>query len=97
MAPAAVERPGAVAQEVLAPMHDQRTHDPEQVDAAILGLLVDPEASRPWSVDEVAREIGDKVETTDSLARLVGAGLVHRLSSFVWASRAALHAERLPT
>jgi len=79
-------------------MHVQRTPDPEQVDSAILGLLVDPEASRPWSVDEVAREIGDEVATADGLARLTAAGLAHRIAEdFVWASRAALHAEALPT
>jgi len=79
-------------------MHDQSTHDPEQVDSAILGLLVDPKAQRPWSVDEVAREIGDEVATADGLARLTAAGLAHRIGEgFVWASRAALHAESLPT
>jgi hypothetical protein len=79
-------------------MPHQRTPDPEQVDSAILGLLVDLEAQRPWSVDEVAREIGDEVATADGLARLTAAGLTHRISEgFVWASRAALHAERLPT
>jgi hypothetical protein len=79
-------------------MHTQPNYDPEQVDSAILGLLVDPGASRPWSVDEVAREIGEEVATADGLARLIGAGLAHRIGEgFVWASRAALHAEALPT
>lgn len=79
-------------------MHTQRIPDPEQVDAAILGLLVDPKASRPWSVNEIAREIGDVVATADGLARLIAAGLAHRIAEdFVWASRAALHAEALQT
>jgi hypothetical protein len=78
-------------------MHSKPSPDPEQVDSAVLGLLLAPDSERPWSDEEIAREIGDKVETTDSLARLAGAGLAHRLNSFVWASRAALHAERLPT
>jgi predicted transcriptional regulator len=78
-------------------MHDQRSSAPEQVDSAILGLLLEPGAQRPWSVEEVAREIGDEVATADALARLAGAGLLHRLNSFVWASRAALLAERLVT
>ena len=76
-------------------MHDQRTPDPEQADAAILGLLLDPDSQRPWSEDEIAREIGNRVETVDGLARLAGAGLIHRLNSFVWASRAALHGDAL--
>jgi hypothetical protein len=79
-------------------MHTQPNYGPEQVDSAILGLLVDPGASRPWSVDEVAREIGDAVAAADGLARLTAAGLAHQIAEgFVWASRAALHAEALPT
>lgn len=78
-------------------MRTQPNSDPERVDAAILCLLIDPEAQRPWSVDEVAREIGDEVAVADGLARLAGAGLLHRISSFVWASRAALQADRLAT
>jgi hypothetical protein len=79
-------------------MHTQPNYDSEQVDSAILRLLVDPRASRPWSVDEVAREIGDAVATADGLARLTAAGLAHRIDEgFVWASRAAIHAGALPT
>ncbi len=95
MAPAQRKLPGAVAQEVLAPMHDQPNLDPDQADAAILGLLLEPDSQRPWSDDEIAREIGDRLTVTDGLARLAGAGLVHRLNSFVWASRAALHGDAL--
>lgn len=76
-------------------MQQEPTRDPEQVDAVILELLSDPDAQRPWSVDEVVREVGGDPEATDGIARLVRAGLCHRLSEFVWASRAALHAERL--
>jgi hypothetical protein len=46
-----------------------------QVDSAVLALLVYGD-SRPWSVDEVEREIGD--DTEDGLARLYGAGLISR-------------------
>lgn len=76
-------------------MQQERTRDPERVDSAILGLLLDPGSQRPWSEEEIASEIGDRVETVDGLARLAGAGLCHRLSSFVWASRAALHGDAL--
>jgi hypothetical protein len=62
-------------------------------DSAILALLVEPDEQRPWSTYEVEREIGK--ETIDSLNRLYGAGLIHRLDGFVWATRAALHAEEL--
>lgn len=79
-------------------MCDQPNADPVRVDAAILGLLLDPNSQRPWSVEEVAREIGDEIATADGLARLTAAGLAHRIAEgFVWASRAALHAESLPT
>lgn len=45
--------------------------------------------------EEVSREIGDPVEAADSLARLHGAGIVHRLQDFVFATRAAVEATRL--
>lgn len=72
-------------------MHDQRSpaEADDQNDAAVLSLLLDLDAQRPWSIDEVAREIGDSLAVTDSLARLHGAGLVHRLGGFVFATRAA--------
>jgi len=76
-------------------MHGNDIPDSEQVDSAILGLLLDPDSQRPWSEDEIAREIGDRLEVTDGLARLAGAGLCHRLKDFVWASRAALHGDAL--
>ncbi|MBW8017973.1 MAG: hypothetical protein FVQ82_17520 [Planctomycetes bacterium] len=77
-------------------MHDKPNLGPEQADAAILGLLLEPDSQRPWSADEVARELGDELAAIDSLARLAGAGLVYRLDRFVWVSRAAaLHSDRL--
>jgi hypothetical protein len=63
--------------------------DDARVEGAILGLLTDHEAQRPWSEDEVAREIGDPLDTTDAIRRLYAAGLVHRLDGFVFATRAA--------
>jgi hypothetical protein len=59
-----------------------------RTDAAIMGLLL--ERSTPWAVDELVREVGDSIDASDSLARLVGGGLVHRLAGdFVIASRTA--------
>ncbi len=69
-------------------MQDQRE---SHIDATILGMLLGPDDQRPWSVDEIEREIGK--EAADSLNRLYGGGLIHRLERFVWASRAALMAE----
>jgi hypothetical protein len=69
---------------------------PEQVEAAILGLLTDAEVQRPWSVDELEREIGHPVRTADAVARLYAAGLVHRLDGgFVFATRAAVRGVEL--
>ena len=72
-------------------MRDQRNsvaEDEERVDAAVLALLLGTD--RLWSVEEVNREIGDPIEAADSLARLYGAGLIHRLEGFVFATRAAV-------
>lgn len=47
------------------------------------------------AVEEVAREVGDQLTTTDAPARLESAGLVHRLDRLVWLSRAAVRAREL--
>lgn len=79
-------------------MPDRQTTPAEregQIDAAILGLLLDKAAQRPWSVDEIAREIGHVNDTLDALARLHGAGLLHRCGGFAWTTRAALAADAI--
>ena len=76
-------------------MHDQRScvaEDEASVDQAVLAVLLDPDGVL-WSVDEVAREI--EGDTTDALARLYGAGLIHRLEGFVFATRPAVRAAQL--
>jgi hypothetical protein len=74
-------------------MHENPTPAEEdgQIDSVVLGLLVYPESQRPMSKDEIERTIGE--DATDSLNRLYGAGLVHRLDRFVWATRAAVVSE----
>jgi len=62
---------------------------------AILGMLVAPDARRPWSIAEVEREIGEGASTTDALACLHAAGLIHLCGEFVFAARAAVHSDRL--
>lgn len=70
-------------------MHDQPTpaQVEDQEDAGVLELLM--HEPLPWSLDEIARELGDRVVATDAVARLYAAGLVHRFGEFVFATRAA--------
>lgn len=78
-------------------MPEERTPTPveedRRADRRIILLLLDDEAQRPWSEQEIEREIGCDVR--DSLARLYAAGLIHRHKGFVWATRAALVAEAI--
>lgn len=73
-------------------MQDQASRTPvEQDDAtdqAIMGLLLIDHPGL-WSVEEVERELGDRIAAQDGLSRLRRAGLVHRLDGFVFATRAA--------
>jgi predicted transcriptional regulator len=69
--------------------HDRAT------DWAILVLLLDPDDRLPWSVNELALEIGDDHGVTDSLKRLHHAGLIHRCNDFAFPTRAARRFEEL--
>lgn len=73
-------------------MRNSDDHE-QQTDAAVLELLLVGDDQRPWSIDEIEREIGK--ETKDSLNRLYGGGLIHRLDGFVWPTKAALMAEAI--
>jgi hypothetical protein len=64
-----------------------------QLDSAILMTLMEETSHRPWSFEEIAREMGEN--PIDSLNRLYGGGLVHRLEGFYWASRAAVMADEI--
>ncbi len=75
-------------------MHDQRNDacaaDPEvHDDSAVLNLLLDPTLRAPLSVDEITREVGERIKALDAIARLHGCGLIHRYDDFVFATRAA--------
>jgi hypothetical protein len=78
-------------------MHDHPSPSPAeqdaQIDSAILMALLSKDSHRPWSVDKLAREMD--CNPADSLRRLYGGGLIHRLDGFVWASRAAVLADEL--
>lgn len=78
-----------------------QSHEPspaereQHTDALILEMLLGNDAQRPWTVDEIARELDLPEEASDSIGRLARAGLVHRLDGFVFASRAAIRANTL--
>jgi hypothetical protein len=80
-------------------MQDDPSMDPREVlrvaDSGVYGLLIQPTQQRPWSVGELVLELGSRIDVEDALARLHGAGLVHRCGEFVWATRAALAAEKI--
>lgn len=71
------------------PNQPSATEEDNRYDAAILALLLNPDLNAPLSVSEVAREIGDRPAVDDALARLNGAGLLHRCGEFVFSSAAA--------
>jgi hypothetical protein len=74
-----------------APVHEQRT-----AEAVVLDLLINGENRLPWSLHELALELGDPLAAADAVAGLQAAGLVHRLrDDFVFATRAALRGNQL--
>jgi hypothetical protein len=72
------------------------SEDDTRTESAIMTLLLVEDQQRPWSTDEMIREIGRPLEVTDAIDNLHGAGLVHRTSDgFVFASRAATRLDSL--
>lgn len=76
-------------------MRDQRSRTPPArrpiIDAqfVVLSLLLDPECPGPWSVEELAREVGCELLAADAVSRLYAAGLAHRCDGLVFPTRAA--------
>lgn len=86
------ERPGH--------QHDRAASGPpsaDHVDRTILNLLLFGPGLALWAVDEIVREIGNRIAVEDSLWRLHRDGLTHRVdeSGFVFASRTAARAAAL--
>lgn len=61
----------------------------DELEFVVLALLLDRECSGPWSVQELAREVGCELLAADAVVRLCAAGLAHRVGEFAWPSRAA--------
>jgi hypothetical protein len=76
-------------------MQHHRTPDKasstERLEGIILGLLVDRDQQRPWSVNEIARATGSQIHALTGIERLCRHGLIHRWESFVSATNAAVH------
>jgi predicted transcriptional regulator len=52
--------------------------------------------NRPWTVEEMIREKGNRLEVVDAIAELHAAGLVTRINKrVICASRAAIHGDEL--
>ena len=67
-----------------------------RTESTIMSLLLVHDDQRPWSTEELAREIGRPMEVADAIADLHGVGLIHRTSDgFVFATRAATHLDSL--
>lgn len=64
-------------------------------DASVMACLLCEEWAYPWTVDEIAREMQKPLAVTDSVGRLVRAGLLHHRGEFVWPTRTARYAARL--
>lgn len=80
-------------------MHDQPIENnvglrERNAERGVLGLLL--EEDRPvWTLEEIARDIGGRLDGEDACDRLEGAGLVIRSGDLVIASRAAQRAHEL--
>jgi hypothetical protein len=66
----------------------------DEIDNTVISFMLDGE-SWPWSLEEIARELGDGPDAEDAVARLAGTGLVHRLGDLVFPTRSLRRANEL--
>ena len=96
---AALDSPGRGTERKDLPMQHEPTataaEDDDRIDTSVIHLLANPD--QPWSEDEIIRELTgmDGIAVIDSLARLRGKGVIHRLNEFAFMTRAARESNRL--
>jgi len=66
----------------------------DEIDNTVVGFLLD-KPWWPWSVEEIARELGDRPDAEDAVARTTGTGLVNRLGDFAFPTRSLRRASKL--
>jgi predicted transcriptional regulator len=70
--------------------------EPSQTESAIMSQLLVGDEQRPWSTEELVREMGKPIAVADAITALHAAGLIHRTSDgFLFPTRAAVRLDQL--
>jgi hypothetical protein len=70
--------------------------DDTTIESGILDRLTYPDDQRPWSVEELVREIRHRLSVIDAIAKLQAAGLIHRTTDdLIFPTRSAIRAKEL--
>jgi hypothetical protein len=74
--------------------HPQGRFSEEEIDRTVLGFMLYGQ-TWPWTVDEIARELGDDGNAEDAIRRLTRTGLLHHFGAVVFPTRTARRATQL--
>jgi hypothetical protein len=66
----------------------------EHIDNIVLDFMLHG-GGWPWTLDELARELGSQANADDAVGRLAGTGLVHRFGEFIIPTRSARRANEM--